>query len=259
MKGTTLFSGLAITACALLAAPGAWAQEIVWDSPPNTDLPAFVDHDYPDFPDFSTYLVGHVRLDRDTIIYEITAYYTHAGDLWPLGPVESVLNIIPQGEGLPPNDYDPRGPRKGGDGANVQANMAEAANGLTLTIDLGGDLTLEAGDYWIGLTPKLEFGQFGREFHQGADVYDKNTAARNPGGGFGLGTDWFEAGPTFGGVDWGKAITVTGKNVADSCVWDLDDNDLVGVVDLILLLGAWGNPYGTEDLIELLGNWGPCP
>ncbi len=42
------------------------------------------------------------------------------------------------------------------------------------------------------------------------------------------------------------------------CPWDLDDDEVVGTGDLILLLGSWGDPYGTADLIELLGNWGPC-
>ena len=44
-----------------------------------------------------------------------------------------------------------------------------------------------------------------------------------------------------------------------ACPWDLDDDDVVGTGDLIVLLGSWGDPYGTADLIELLGNWGPCP
>ncbi len=44
-----------------------------------------------------------------------------------------------------------------------------------------------------------------------------------------------------------------------SCLWDLNDNSAVGTGDLIVLLGAWGDPYGTPDLIELLGNWGLCP
>ena len=43
------------------------------------------------------------------------------------------------------------------------------------------------------------------------------------------------------------------------CPWDLDDSGEVETGDLILLLGSWGDPYGTADLIELLGNWGPCP
>ena len=44
-----------------------------------------------------------------------------------------------------------------------------------------------------------------------------------------------------------------------SCLWDLNNNGAVGTGDLIVLLGAWGDPYGTADLIELLGNWGLCP
>ena len=207
MKGTTLFSGVAIAACALLAAPNASAQEVVWDSPVDPNVTAFVDQQFPDFPDFSTYLVGHVSLDRATFIYDITTYFTFAGGVWPLGDLNAMLNIIPQ-DGLPPNDYDPSV-----DGMAVTGNMAVGPNGVELTTGLGGGLTLEAGEYWIGLTPDIDFGVFGQEFHQGTADFAKNTAARNPGGGFGLGTDWFEAGPAFGGIDWGMAITITGKNV----------------------------------------------
>ncbi len=54
------------------------------------------------------------------------------------------------------------------------------------------------------------------------------------------------------------------------CPWDLDDDDVVGTTDLLLLLGAWGTDpdgppdfngdgnVGTSDLIELLGNWVSC-
>ncbi len=44
-----------------------------------------------------------------------------------------------------------------------------------------------------------------------------------------------------------------------NCPWDLDGDGVVGAGDLILVLGSWGDPYGTADLIELLGAWGPCP
>ena len=43
------------------------------------------------------------------------------------------------------------------------------------------------------------------------------------------------------------------------CRWDLDDSGAVGVKDLLILLGNWGNPYGVSDLLALLGAWGPCP
>ena len=59
------------------------------------------------------------------------------------------------------------------------------------------------------------------------------------------------SGFTGGGDSFGAIRIVT-------CDWDLDGDDVVGTSDLILLLGAWGDPYGTADLIELLGNWGPC-
>ena len=208
MKGTTVFSGVAVAA-ALLVAPGALAQEVVWDSPVNPDLAAFVDQQFPNFPDFSTYIVAHVSFERDTFIHEITTYYTNGGNLWPLGATNATLNIIAQ-DGLPPNSHDPS---PGAGGISVDADMVLGANGLEMTHDAAGGITLAAGDYWIGLTPNVDFLAFGQEFHQGTDNFAKNSAARNPGGGFGVGTDWFDAGVVFGGINWGAAITITGKNV----------------------------------------------
>ena len=58
------------------------------------------------------------------------------------------------------------------------------------------------------------------------------------------------------------------------CPWDLDDDAVVGVPDLLSLLGSWGpcppkgdcladfdntGDVGVKDLLILLGNWGPCP
>ncbi len=62
--------------------------------------------------------------------------------------------------------------------------------------------------------------------------------------------------------------------VAAACPWDLDNNNDVGVKDLLFLLGTWGpcpkkgncpadfddsGDVGVKDLLVLLGNWGPCP
>ncbi len=61
---------------------------------------------------------------------------------------------------------------------------------------------------------------------------------------------------------------------ASFCPWDLDDNAVVGVSDLLSLLGSWGpcppkagcpadfdanGSVGVSDLLALLANWGPCP
>ncbi|MCH7849408.1 MAG: hypothetical protein IIB53_13720, partial [Planctomycetes bacterium] len=58
------------------------------------------------------------------------------------------------------------------------------------------------------------------------------------------------------------------------CPWDLDGDAVVGVPDLLSLLGSWGpcppkgdcpadfdntGDVGVKDLLILLGNWGPCP
>ena len=55
------------------------------------------------------------------------------------------------------------------------------------------------------------------------------------------------------------------------CPGDFNGDGVVGVKDLLLLLGAWGpnkghpadidgdGVVGVKDLLELLGNWGPCP
>ena len=67
-----------------------------------------------------------------------------------------------------------------------------------------------------------------------------------------------------------------GNGIPDECEcpWDLDNNNDVGVGDLLILLAAWGvcddpadcpadfdntNAVGIVDLLALLANWGPCP
>ncbi|MHC4415257.1 MAG: hypothetical protein ACYS0G_08235 [Planctomycetota bacterium] len=59
--------------------------------------------------------------------------------------------------------------------------------------------------------------------------------------------------------------------VPDSCPWDLNGDDFVGINDLLALLAAWGpgpdGPpdfdcdgfVGIGDLLALLANWGNCP
>ncbi len=77
--------------------------------------------------------------------------------------------------------------------------------------------------------------------------------------------------PAPGGADDPRAVVLEEIPAIVTCPWDLNNDNLVGTTDLLLLLGAWGsNPkgppdfdgdgnVGTSDLIELLGNWGPCP
>ena len=73
------------------------------------------------------------------------------------------------------------------------------------------------------------------------------------------GTWWIWVGGNFDGVDCPSnyVLSVECEGGAD-CPWDLSGDGTVNGTDLILLLGAWGDPWGTPDLIELLGAWGDC-
>ncbi|MCH7872456.1 MAG: hypothetical protein IID33_12220 [Planctomycetes bacterium] len=67
----------------------------------------------------------------------------------------------------------------------------------------------------------------------------------------------------------GDEVVATFREIG--CPWDLGGDGVVGVKDLLVLLGAWGpNPghpadfngddvVGVKDLLALLGNWGKCP
>ena len=43
------------------------------------------------------------------------------------------------------------------------------------------------------------------------------------------------------------------------CPGDYTGDGQVGVDDLLLIIGGWGDPYGVDDLLEVIGAWGSCP
>ncbi len=74
--------------------------------------------------------------------------------------------------------------------------------------------------------------------------------------------------------DSGSAYLFDAAGTPETCPWDLDDNEVVGVSDLLSLLGSWGpcppkadcpadfdgnGNVGVSDLLALLAHWGPCP
>ena len=67
----------------------------------------------------------------------------------------------------------------------------------------------------------------------------------------------------------GTTADVNDNGIADvcECVGDLDGNHAADVVDLLILLAAWGTPAGDlngdgntdiQDLLIILAAWGPC-
>ena len=74
-----------------------------------------------------------------------------------------------------------------------------------------------------------------------------------------------------GAGNFAEGSGILNIEVVLTCDWDLNENEVVGTTDLLLLLSAWGTDpggppdfdgdgnVGASDLVELLGNWGPCP
>lgn len=199
-----------IFAIVALLLPFSVMADILWDQQPDGDQAAFVDQDFPDFPEFSTYLLNDVMFGTNVNISSVTTYFTDQNGLWPTGPAQAVLNIFDSP--LAAGDD----PTTGGDFgiASVLVDIMATADGFSITAD-SLNIALAAGVYWFGLTPILDFTTYSQEFHRGTiGVQLANTMGRNPGGGFGVGTDWFDAGQTFGGIDWDMALTIEGSRVS---------------------------------------------
>ena len=190
-------------ALAVALGSAASAGEILWDQPPIPDKPAFKDQNYGDFPDFAIFLVADVVFDTGVKISSITTYFTNGNGAWPQNASGfATLNIF-----LAPLSNADHHPQLG---QSVAVDFVTTANGIEVTAS-GLNINLDAGTYWVGLTPELDFLVWGQEFHQRAASMGAATQARNPGGGFGLGTDWFDAGMTFNGIpDWDGAIRIEG-------------------------------------------------
>jgi len=186
------------------------ADEVLIDRPPNPLVLGARDQDYPDFPEFSTFVVASVLFDTNVELTAITGYYTNLGKLWPQNELApAVFNVF---QGDLQHDDDPRL------GKLVNAFYMVDENGLEVTWDLtktASPLILQ-GDtqYWIGLTPKLSFGIFGNQNRQASDV-GPNSMVRNPGGGFGLGSEWTDVGDFFGFGDYSAAITIRGNVIPE--------------------------------------------
>ncbi len=67
------------------------------------------------------------------------------------------------------------------------------------------------------------------------------------------GTDY----PTVTPVDLGRNIGFTDWSHA-SCRWDFNRDGSIAVNDMLVVLAAWGAPFGILDFLEVLIAWGPC-
>ena len=217
------------------------AGDVLWDQPTDGGG-AFVDQTFPDFPDFDTYLVCDVVVDEPGWnVTGVTMFFTDPGT-WPMGDNPATLNIFEKTGTLPEPGDDPAA------GMQVTAQIEPDVFGLAITA-AGLDINLAPGEYWIGLTPDVNFGQFGQAFHlETFFPQGDGTAARNPGGAFAIGSDWIDAGTAFGGVPgWDGAIRVNGTEGAGVCIADCNGDGVLNILDFVCFQTEWQNQTALGD------------
>ena len=194
---TSLFCGL----------PMCSGQITLWDQQPDRTLQSVVDSEFAEpFSMFTTYLVNDASFSTGVEISTITVYFTNNSGEWPSTISEARLSIFT-------DDFTPFDPRI--DGELVSVDVREVETGVLAISADKLDITLGAGRHWIGLTPVLDLSFGAQEFRLGSGNTVGETFARNPRGGFGLGTDWLPASvfaPGFGDA----AMTISNDYVGGS-------------------------------------------
>lgn len=190
------------------------AQTILWDQQPDDPFSsgAVVNQEVPDLTEFSTYQVNDATFSTDVLVASVSLYFTDNTGTWPAFVTDGVLNIF-DGNGLQPTDD----PTTGGDFgvANVNLDVFSIGNGILVLQATNLNIQLEAGTYWFGLTPLVE-SSFPQEFSINAEgpTVGQESMYRNPGGAFGLGTDWAPSGQLFDGFR-DVSFTVAGEIVPE--------------------------------------------
>ncbi len=194
--GLTMASPPVRPAAVLAAVP----QDVLWDQPLSTaNQAAYVDQEFPDFASYSSFLaddftnaeswlVTGLFVPGDgwagfTTLMHATAltwqFYADCGGV-PCGDpagggAAPVWNLT-----LPPDH--PRVTISAGTPGGMPSNVH-------LELPLPG--VLPPGTWWLVFFPTMEYAPFGQYGRQAADTTNGHTAQFiNPGGGFGLGTDW---------------------------------------------------------------------
>lgn len=205
----------------LSAVAAAAHADVIWDQQPDLAFESeqfiFVNELFPRNPDgYSNYIVSDVTINEQTRLDQITNYYFDISG-WELGvTVPGVVNVFTSdGSGMPSNLLD--NPEASGMAVDVVITR-NAAGAIEATADLSSlDLVLDSGEYWIALTPDanaaLPVGEQAQASHfPSTDVIGYGSFGRNPAGGFGVGTDWYD--PTFGVYpNYDAALTIHGTAV----------------------------------------------
>lgn len=169
----------------------------MWDQPLSTvDQNAYVDQDFTDYADYSSFLADDFT-NAET--WNISSIFV-PGNGWNgfttlLNASSLTWQVYADNAGVPAGD-----PFSGGAlwslsllPADPQVVISNGTGGMPsdVTLNLSAPLNLPAGQYWFVFYPSLGFDAYGQYGRQPSDTTNGYTGQFiNPGGGFGYGTDW---------------------------------------------------------------------
>lgn len=175
-----------------------FGRSILWDQS-FTNFVGTVDQDFPnDFPAYSTVQVDDFSTGGNTWnVNTVVTYYTYGSGLWPTS-CSAQLSLYSKTGSMPgAGDFM-------GNLGSVPATIVNLGSALAVVADTSGVGALQGinGDYWIGLTPSLDFTVYFQEFHllSANPTIGDGARSRNAGGGFGIGTDWVDGPGLFAGL-----------------------------------------------------------
>jgi len=193
---------------------------VLWDQTTFSAI-AWLDQVFTDDTASSGFQVSDVSTGGATWnVTKVTTYFTQGvAGTWSPGTITSGnLQVYPKTIALP---------------ADLPDVAPEYTVPITLVDDGGFTWRVEAdtsgiaelqcitGDYWIGLTPITNYAVDGQEYHWVSAAVGVESAFRNPGGGFALGTGWMGVSSIdtiSSGGPYEGAITLEGTVVPDTWV-----------------------------------------
>jgi hypothetical protein len=146
--------------------------------------------EFGDFPAFNNYSVGDIAVTG--LGWQITSVSIFVSlqnaTAWQAQVTQGRLNIFGKTGGTPLASDDPTA------GSLVSISTTSVGNNVYKITASGLNMNVSAGNYWVGLTPRGDFGAVGQAFHLNSTTTSGAPSYwRNPSGGFGSGSDWIPA------------------------------------------------------------------
>jgi hypothetical protein len=189
-----LFNVVAAAVCGLavlaMGQPAA-GRDVLWNQSDLalTDPPrGLLNSDFGDFPDYSAFIVSDVSVPAGGWQVDRLTIWVYA----PGGVPTTSSARLHVFRGGSPAGYDPQSAQT----VEIFARAAaEGPAGVYRVHAEGLGLDLDAGTWFLGLTPEWDFAQWGLTFHIATRFpIGVKSRWRNPGNGWEFGTGWMDPG-----------------------------------------------------------------